>query len=230
MPRAAVLLFWTRESFRRWIWFKKWVWKDISIFPSETYTSTTKNNFKNQRLSYNIHKGILLIKPMVIVTTTVCFVLIQEQHLADHKNNYASIIKHIMKTDAEHIKSCLSEHDMFIVDRWFSDALPMLKDLGIQAEILRCLEKGQKQMSIGDTNKSRPVTKVRNLKKKWYQSIMLFIQLLTTVLSLILSFNRSYGYLSNPMPESKGGEICTEPYLQYRFLSSEIMWEYYWWR
>lgn len=70
-----------------------------------------------------------------------------------------------MKTDAAHIKSCLSEHDIFIVDRWFSDALPMLKDLGIQAEILRCLEKGQKQMSIGDTNKSRPVTKVRNLKK-----------------------------------------------------------------
>lgn len=41
----------------------------------------------------------------------------------------------------------------------------MLKDLGIQAEILRCLEKGQKQMSIGDTNKSRPVTKVKNLFK-----------------------------------------------------------------
>lgn len=47
------------------------------------------------------------------------------------KNNYVLIIKYIMKMDVEYIKSCLSEYDIFIVDRWFSDVLFMFKDLGI---------------------------------------------------------------------------------------------------
>lgn len=66
-----------------------------------------------------------------------------------------------MKTNAEDIKNWLSEDDIFIVDRGFRDALPLLEDLGIQAEMPRFLEKGQKQMSTSDANKSRLVTKIR---------------------------------------------------------------------
>lgn len=157
-----------------------------------TYIYTAKsNNFRYQRRSYSIHKGRSLIKPMVIVTTTGYFVSIQGPYLADHKNNDASILEHIMKTNAEDIKNWLSEDDIFIVDRGFRDALPLLEDLGIQAEMPRFLEKGQKQMSTSDANKSRLVTKVRNLKKKkYYQCTMFYIQLLTKIVSLILSLNR----------------------------------------
>lgn len=133
-----------------------------------TYIYTAKsNNFKYQRRSYSIHKGRSLIKPMVIVTTTGYFVSIQGPYLADHKNNDASILEHIMKTNAEDIKSWLSEDDIFIVDRGFRDALPpawRFKYPGRNASIFG--EGGQKQMSTGDANKSRLVTKVSNLKKK----------------------------------------------------------------
>ncbi|XP_056001835.1 uncharacterized protein LOC125657084 [Ostrea edulis] len=127
-----------------------------------TYIYTAKsNNFHYQRRSYSMHKGRPLVKPMVIVTTTGYFVSILGPYLADSKNNDASILHHIIKTNAENIRSWVSEDDIFIVDRGFRDALPLLADLGIQAEMPCFLEKGQRQMSTGDANISRLVTKVR---------------------------------------------------------------------
>ncbi|XP_061191748.1 uncharacterized protein LOC133199988 [Saccostrea echinata] len=83
-----------------------------------TYIYTAKsNNFHYQRRSYSIHKGRPLIKPMVIVTTTGYFVSILGPYLADNKNNDASILQHIIKTNAEDIRNWLSEDDIFIVDR-----------------------------------------------------------------------------------------------------------------
>ena len=88
------------------------------------------NNFHFQRRSYSIHKGRPLIKPIVIVTTTGYFVSIFGPYIADNKNNEASILQHIIKTNAKDIRSWLSEDDIFIVDRGFRDALPLLEDLG----------------------------------------------------------------------------------------------------
>ena len=83
-----------------------------------TYIYTAKsNNFHYQRRSYSIHNGRPLIKPMVIVTTTGYFVSLLGPYLADNKNNDASILQHIIKTNAEDIRSWLSEDDIFIVDR-----------------------------------------------------------------------------------------------------------------
>ncbi|XP_048755757.2 uncharacterized protein LOC125666612 [Ostrea edulis] len=101
-----------------------------------TYIYTAKsNNFHYQRRSYSMHKRRPLVKPMVIVTTTGYFVSILGPYLADSKNNDASILHHIIKTNAENIRSWVSEDDIFIVDRGFRDALPLLADLGIQAEM-----------------------------------------------------------------------------------------------
>ncbi|XP_061192880.1 uncharacterized protein LOC133201100 [Saccostrea echinata] len=108
-----------------------------------------------------MHKGRPLIKPMVVVTTTGYFVSILGPYLADRKNNDASILTHIINSNAESIRSWLNEDDIFIVDRGFRDVLPLLADLGIQAEMPRFLEAGQKQMSTEDANMSRLVTKVR---------------------------------------------------------------------
>ena len=126
-----------------------------------TYIYVNKsNNFHFQRRSYSMHKGRPLIKPMVIVSTTGYFVSILGPYLADRKNNDASILTHIINSNAESIRSWLSEDDIFIVDRGFRDALPLLADLGIQAEMPKFLMAGQKQMSTEDANMSRLVTKV----------------------------------------------------------------------
>lgn len=52
-------------------------------------------------------------------------------------------LKHIIKTNAEYIRSWLCKEDILILDRGFGDALPLLEDLDIQAEMARFLEKGQ---------------------------------------------------------------------------------------
>lgn len=97
---------------------------------------------------------------MVVVTTTGYFVSILGPYLADRSNNDASILSHIINSNAESIRSWLSEDDVFIVDRGLRDALPLLADLGIQAEMPTFLKAGQKQMSTEDANMSRLVTKV----------------------------------------------------------------------
>lgn len=126
-----------------------------------TYIYVNKsNNFHFQRRSYSIHKGRPLIKPMVVVTTTGYFVSILGPYLADRSNNDASILSHIINSNAESIRSWLNEDDVFVVDRGFRDALPLLADLGIQAEMPTFLKAGQKQMSTEDANMSRLVTKV----------------------------------------------------------------------
>jgi len=97
---------------------------------------------------------------MVVVTTTGYFVTVVGPYLSDAKNNDAFILKHMINTNVEDIKSWVREDDIFVVDRGFRDALELLKDLGIKAEMLCFLPKGQQQMSMDDANSSRLVTKV----------------------------------------------------------------------
>ncbi|XP_062586998.1 uncharacterized protein LOC134248601 [Saccostrea cucullata] len=138
-----------------------------------------------------MHKGRPLIKPMVVVTTKGYFVSILGPYLADKKNNDSSILTHIIKSNAESIRSWLNEDDIFVVDRGFRDALPLLADLGIQAEMASFLEAGQKQMSTKDANMSRLVTRV------------------------------SWVVESSKMPVSRDGDIWTVHYQPIKFHSLE---------
>lgn len=99
---------------------------------------------------------------MVIVSTSGYFVSVLGPYLADSKNNDSSILNHIIRTNAEDIQKWIQEDDIFIVDRGFRDAIPLLQDLGIQAEMPKFMIKGQKQLSTEDANSSRLVTKVSN--------------------------------------------------------------------
>ncbi|XP_062619312.1 uncharacterized protein LOC134280876 [Saccostrea cucullata] len=127
-----------------------------------TYIYIDKSsNFHFQRRSYSVHKGRPLLKPMVIVTTSGYFVSVLGPYLSDFKNNDASILTHIIKTNVEDIKKWVKDEDIFVVDRGFRDAIPLLEDLGIQAEMPKFMSKGQKQLTTEDANMSRLVTKVR---------------------------------------------------------------------
>lgn len=95
---------------------------------------------------------------MVVITTTGYFVSILGPYFADRSNNDASILRHIINSNAESIRSWLSEDDIFIVNRGLRDVLPLLADLGIQGEMPKVLEARQKQMST-DAILSRLVTK-----------------------------------------------------------------------
>lgn len=127
-----------------------------------TYIYIQKSgNFQFQRRTFSLHKGRPLIKPMIIVSTTGYFITILGPYLADHKNNDASILTHIIHNNIEDIKNWVEENDIFIVDRGFRDSLELLEDLGIKAEMPCFMKKGQKQMATEDANASRLVTKVR---------------------------------------------------------------------
>lgn len=97
----------------------------------------------------------------MIVTTTGYFIAVIGPYLADAKNNDASILQHILNNNIEEIRNWVTGDDIFIVDRGFRDALPYLESLGIQAEMPKLMNKGDKQMSTEDANLSRLVTKIR---------------------------------------------------------------------
>ncbi|CAC5403211.1 unnamed protein product [Mytilus coruscus] len=69
----------------------------------------------------------------------------------------------MLKTNVEEIRDWVNEEDIFVLDRGFRDTIPLLEDLGIQAEMPRFLKKGDKQFSTEDANMSRLVTK-ENIK------------------------------------------------------------------
>lgn len=137
--------------------------KEAILVLDGTYIYIEKSsNFHFQRRSYNVHKGRPLLKPMVIVSTSGYFVSVLGPYLADSKNNDSSILNHIIRTNVEDIQKWIQEDDIFIVDRGFRDAIRLLQDLGIQAEMPKFMIKGQKQLSTEDANSSRLVTKVSN--------------------------------------------------------------------
>lgn len=90
---------------------------EVILVLDGTYIYIEKsNNFHFQRRSYSMHKGRPLVKPMVIVTTTGYYISIIGPYLADYKNNDASILNHILKTNIENIRSWIKEDDMFVED------------------------------------------------------------------------------------------------------------------
>lgn len=124
------------------------------------YFQKSANNLL-QRLTYSIHKGRLLIKPMLITTTTGYIVACMGPYFADYKNNDAEITKHIIYKNKENIVQWLEQGDIFVVDHGFRDALDYLHLMGYQTYIPSFLTKGTKQFTTETANETRFVTKIR---------------------------------------------------------------------
>ena len=129
------------------------------------------NNFAFQRRSYCVHKGRLLLKPMVIVATDGYFLSVVGPYLADSRNNDASILNHMFKSNIEDIRNWFHEEDIFIVDRGFRDSIDMLEELGIHAKMPSLPRRGEKQLSTSAANASRLVTKVHFHSFKFHKSL-----------------------------------------------------------
>ncbi|XP_062566452.1 uncharacterized protein LOC134228771 [Saccostrea cucullata] len=136
--------------------------QQVIVVLDGTYIYIQKSsNFQFQRRSYSTHKGRPLLKPMVVVSTDGYFLSVVGPYLADYKNNDASILNHMLKTNVEDMKNWFKDDDVFIVDRGFRDAIEVLEEFGIKAQMPCLLGKGDKQMSDLDANASRLVTKIR---------------------------------------------------------------------
>jgi hypothetical protein len=62
------------------------------------------NNFHFQRRTYSLHKDRPLVKPMVVVSTDGYFLTVVGPYLADHRNNDAAILNHMLRSNIEDIK------------------------------------------------------------------------------------------------------------------------------
>ena len=129
-----------------------------------TYIFIQKSmNFTFQRKTYSMHKGRPLVKPMVIVSTSGYYISVLGPYLA--RNNDASILNYILKTNKEDVLNWIQENDVFIVDRGFRDSMAYLEELGMKAVMPSFMTKGEKQLSTHDANTSRLVTKVMHAVK-----------------------------------------------------------------
>lgn len=96
----------------------------------------------------------------MVVTTSGYIVSVQGPYLSDSKNNDAGILNHMIKKNAEEMRSWLNDGDTFIVDRGFRDSADVLSDIGIRME-MPCFLRGTKQHTTEESNSSRLITKVR---------------------------------------------------------------------
>ncbi|XP_061170430.1 uncharacterized protein LOC133179753 [Saccostrea echinata] len=127
-----------------------------------TYIYIQKSaSYKFQRLSYSVHKGRPLVKPFLITTTSGYIVEVFGPYLANGRNNDASILKTVMKTNKGNIMDFLTENDVLVVDRGFRDSTDFLNECGFKTQMPVFLPKSCKQHSTIEANASRMVTKIR---------------------------------------------------------------------
>ncbi|CAC5373715.1 unnamed protein product [Mytilus coruscus] len=106
-----------------------------------TYIYVDKsNNFHFQRRSYSTHKGRPLVKPMIVCTTTGYYVSVLGPYLADYRNNDASILTHMLKTNVEEIRDWVNERHFCFRQR-VQRRHTTFRRSRIQAEMPRFLKK-----------------------------------------------------------------------------------------
>jgi hypothetical protein len=124
-----------------------------------SYIQKSQNN-EFQIKSYSLHKNRSLLKPMMIVGPDGYILHCIQHYASDHKNNDAAILQHAMSSNPA-FKDWLNRGDVFVVDRGFLDARTFLENEGYALKMPAFLPKGEKQLSTGDANSSRIVTKLR---------------------------------------------------------------------
>lgn len=127
-----------------------------------TYSYTHKSsNFRVLRQTYSMQKGRHLIKPSLIVAPDGYILAIQGPYFSDSRNNDARILNNEFQRDADNMRGWFHDGDIFILDRGYRDAQPLLRELGIEYKMPAFLGPQQKQLFTEEANESRLVTKTR---------------------------------------------------------------------
>lgn len=127
-----------------------------------TYAYIQKSsNFRALRQSYSVHKGRHLIKPALVVAPDGYILDIHGPYFSDSRNNDASMLRNEFEVDANGLREWFNNDDIFIVDRGYSDVLPLLENIGINYKMPSRLERGERQLNTEEANDSRLITKTR---------------------------------------------------------------------
>ncbi|XP_035452082.2 uncharacterized protein LOC118277412 [Spodoptera frugiperda] len=131
----------------------------IAIFDGTYIYLQKSSNYLFQKKTYSLHKYDNLVKPFMIVSC--------DGHIIDVVGPYAAtqtdaeIMNHLFEAEDSLYRQLFQPNDIFILDRGFRDAIPLLQRLGYQIHKPESLDHGQTQLSTEQANKSRKVTLCR---------------------------------------------------------------------
>lgn len=168
-----------------------------------TYSKIEKSsNFRILQQSYCVHKGYHLLKPCLIVAPDGYILAILGLYFSDSRNNDAHMLCNDFEHDVSGISNWFLENDIFVVDRGYRDAKPLLERIGIDHKMSALLARDQKQLSTEQSNESRLVTKTRWIvesRNGHIKSIFKFFQdiILTAHLIHLGDFYRIAGAIIN---------------------------------
>lgn len=77
------------------------------------------NNFRVLRQSYCMHKGRHLVKPTLVVAPDGYILTVQGPYFSDYE-----MLRNEYEKDVDFIREWFQDHDIFIVDRGYRDAIP----------------------------------------------------------------------------------------------------------
>lgn len=130
------------------------------IIVDGTYVYLQKSsNYSFQKKTYSLHKYRNLVKPFLMVATDGHIIDIFGPYPANTSD--ADIMKALFQDENGGLRLFFREDDIFILDRGFRDAIPLLTELGYKVYKPESPEVGQSQLSTERANKSRCVTLCR---------------------------------------------------------------------
>lgn len=92
----------------------------------------------------HIHVHRPLVKPVVFLSITGYIISVIGPYFSDGNNNDAQILNHIIRNDIKEFKQGMSEEEyVLILDQGFRVSLELLQELGILAELLLFVKKGE---------------------------------------------------------------------------------------
>lgn len=125
-----------------------------------TYIYIEKSsNYFYQKETYSLHKYVNLVKPFLCVCT--------DGHIIDVIGPYAAtqtdaeIMKDLFTDESGPMRSFYREGDVFILDRGFRDAIPLLEACNYNVQKPESLNEGERQLTTIQANTSRLVTLCR---------------------------------------------------------------------
>lgn len=122
-----------------------------------TYIYIQKSaNYRYQKETYSLHKYRNLVKPFIIVCCDGYILEVLGPYPATTSD--AQILINEFNQQDLPLRNFFNEGDVFILDRGFRDAIPLLGECGYAPKMPASLEEGETQLSTIASNKSRAVT------------------------------------------------------------------------
>ncbi|CAH2109185.1 unnamed protein product [Euphydryas editha] len=113
----------------------------IAIFDGTYVFLQKSSNYLFQKKTYSLHKYDNLVKPFMVVSCA--------GHIVDVVGPYAAtqtdteIMSHLFQAENSPYRQFFQQNDVFIFDRGFRDAIPLLENLGFKVYKPESLGPGQ---------------------------------------------------------------------------------------